>query len=99
MSVIENWTDLVGRIRHISDHDPKKNFTTIALDVEKVDDVEGYPNLLADVDHTTVHIDVRDDQLREHDLKPGDRIRSRTRRAQGDRLFAHPDQLEVVDPR
>jgi hypothetical protein len=95
-AVIENWSDLVGRIQHISNQNPKRNFTTIALDVEQVDDVEGYPNLLADVDHTTVHLDVRNELLRQLGLKSGYRIRSRTRRARGDRLFAHPDQLEVL---
>jgi hypothetical protein len=94
VAVIENWADLVGRIREISDHDG--NFATIAVDVEHVDDVDGYPNLLADLDHTTAHIDVRHEQLRAHKLEPGDRIRARTRRAQGDRLFAHPHHLEVL---
>jgi hypothetical protein len=96
VAAIENWSDLVGRIRNIAEHDPKKNLTTIALDVEHVDDVVGYPNLLADVDHTTVHINVRDDVLQQHGFKTGDLIRSRTRRARGNRLFAHPDQLEIL---
>jgi transcription termination factor Rho len=96
VAAIENWSDLVGRVRHISNHDPGTDFTTIAVDVEQVDDVKGFPNLLADVNHTTVHIAVRDDRLRRLRLKTGDRIRCRTRRARGNRLFAHPDSPEVV---
>ena len=69
VAVIENWSDLVGRIQHISNQNPKRNFTTIALEVEQVDDVEGYPNLLADVDHTTVHLDVRNELLSQLGLK------------------------------
>jgi hypothetical protein len=96
VAAIENWSLLVGHVRHIANHDSGSDFTTVALDVEQVDDVDGFPNLLADANHTTVHIAVRDDRLRRLALEPGDRIRCRTRRARGNRLFAHPDSPELV---
>jgi transcription termination factor Rho len=96
VAVIENWSDVIGRVRHIAVHDAGSDHTTIAVDVERVDDVEGFANLLADTQESTVSIRMRDEQLRRLQLQPGDRIRCRIRRTRGNQLIAHPDSPEIV---
>jgi hypothetical protein len=95
-AVVANWSDLVGRVRSVSRSADAEGFATVTLDVDQVNDVPGFTNVLGDRAGNAVDVHVRDDQLTRVGVKPGDRIRSRTRLARPDRLFAHPDQLEVL---
>ncbi len=96
-AVRENWVDIVGRVQSIAGDDTTPDFTAVTLEVESVEPVDDYPRFVDERPQGPLRILVRNDVVREAHLRPGDRLRCRTRWAPPDRLFAHPTGLHRLD--
>ncbi len=93
--VVENWADVTGSVTAIEpDPASESGFATIRVAVERVDPVEGSPNLLEDRVGTSLDVRVSRAGVGP-DIVPGVVIRCRARKAAAGVVFAHPDGPRV----
>ncbi len=96
VAIVENWAIVTGRVGEIVQVPEYRDLCAVALDVEEVSGVEGYPNLLHAGPGSRLTVLVRRDVVRRERMTPGDRVSVRTRRGGKDRFFAHPEELAVL---
>lgn len=89
VQIIENWTDLHGRILHVGPCAPSPEFILITMAVESTSPVAGFADLLASRAGATVTIRARQQNAGSFQLNLQKTVR--TRLAAGGLLFAHPD--------
>lgn len=97
VSIVENWSDVVGRVRRISAAPEVPGFTAIRLSVFEVKDVEPYANLLVSAVGTDIDILAPARTLAELALTDGAVLACRIRLARNQKIFAHTEQIRVVD--
>lgn len=90
---IENWAELAGTVREVRPHEGIPEMSDLILSVERADDVEGYPNLLADAPGQELAVMIETEKLA--DAKPGERVRCRARRGGLETVIAHPSGLSL----
>ncbi|HEU4388180.1 MAG TPA: hypothetical protein VFV34_10305 [Blastocatellia bacterium] len=94
VQIVENWSDIEGEVKasHPSD---VPGSVSIRILVTKVSSVEGFSNLLADAEGTTVEVNAPEDLASDRGVRAGVTIRCRVRRAGPKNIFLHPEQLVV----
>jgi hypothetical protein len=96
MQIVENWTDIDGRVVGIASAAAPDEHTAVDVSVSSVRDVEGFANLLADAAGSTLRVLVRNDVAQRIGIRPGDGVRARVRKHGVDRVFAHPTQIGIT---
>jgi len=79
MQAIENWSDISGRVIDVADDPVRSGFRQVKLEVDSVEAVAGFANLLGDVAGSQITVSVRADP--QTGLSPGNPVRLRVRRA------------------
>jgi len=93
--VIENWSDIFGTVEMLHDAADIKEYVEVQVEVERVETVDGYANLLADAEGQAIGIYVEKQQAQALRVQPGDAIYCRVRRTSPTRAFAHRKHLTV----
>jgi hypothetical protein len=94
MQIIENWTDVEGKVEEVEPSDVSDNFVKLRVAVNRTKPVEGFANLLDDAKGQTLAVEVPK-KAAEH-LQPGEKVSCRLRRAGNQKIFAHPEQVAKV---
>jgi hypothetical protein len=87
--VIENWTDIEGKVKSLRDVDEPAGHAAAEIAVSKAVAVKGFANLVGDRKTLTVH--VRKGAPAEAALKTGGQVRLRVRQSGPNKFYAHPD--------
>jgi hypothetical protein len=95
MQVIENWADIRGKIRSVSEPGDIPGFTTALIDVSNVTPVAGFANLFEHANGQTVRINIPESAAHRLPLTAGGLIAFRVRRGGPNTAFAHPDKLQA----
>jgi hypothetical protein len=93
MQVIENRSDVVGRITEVAPHPSLPDHSLLTIQVDDVSPVEGYSNLFEDARGSTLEVSVSRDTAVDMGLRSGDNVVARIRRAGPSAVFADPDTL------
>ena len=95
MPIVENWADIKGKVL---DNYPSKTvdgFVTVELKVSDAKDVEGFRNLLSDRKGEVIYVNVPEATWRGLSPERGSKVSCRVRMAGPNKLFAHPERVEV----
>jgi len=92
VSIVENWAIVVGLVAGITTVEPKSNFMDLKVEVQRVENLESYPNLINKHVGDEVTIRVQANQIAAVDNLVDTQVKIRVRRGRSpDILFAHPD--------
>ena len=95
VQIVENWAEVEGRVVQVRPAAGLAGFSTVELDVEHVQPVEGFPNFFAGGGRIAVN--VQQDALTAAGLREGRLARLRIRRGGLTSNFAHPDHVQALD--
>lgn len=98
MQVVENWAVLAGTLvsmRRGGAGGAVDGHVAWTVRVARVEDVDRFPNLLRDAAGTDVLVQVPSAAADEAALAEGLQVAVRARRAGPQRVFAHPDGVDV----
>lgn len=95
MQIIENWSDISGTVLSLQPSPSVSGFIEVELQVEKVNPVEGFANLLGDWEGKPLVVLIPEELVRSLDIRPGNAIECRVRRANLDRSFVHRNHISV----
>lgn len=96
VQVVENWAVLEGTVKEERPSHVRADLVDVDVEVERVEPYEGFPNLFPEAENTIVSVTIPREVVTELGLAPGDRMRSRVRKASPFDVFAKPDEVEVV---
>ena len=94
MQIIENWTDVVGKVEDVAPSDVSDDFVKMKVAVNQTKPVKGFANLLEDAKGQTLDVEVPRQAAEQ--LQPGAKVSCRLRRAGNRKIFAHPEQVARV---
>ena len=89
--MIENWSCIVGIVLAILAPPQGGSHGILRVQIERVEPIAGFADLLADRAGQTIDVRVRSEQLARARPEAGDRVRMRVRRGGPTQVFAHPD--------
>ena len=95
VQIVENWADIEGSVQNVDRASEIPGFVKASVELERVTDVEGFPNLLASLNGAVITVFVPSELAEEQGLQPGTRLVARARRARPGRTFVHADHVEV----
>lgn len=101
VQIRENWADVEGTVRSVRPSGNRPDRCDVDLAVERVDPVEGFPNLVGEPSLGPLELTVvaLADDLARAGVTEGARVRGRVRRATSTELFARRDGLaRIADP-
>jgi hypothetical protein len=93
VQAIENWADLSGRLREVRPRPGVPQMSELVVEVEEAEDVEGFPNVLAEATGRELAVAIETEKLKQTGVGPGDRVRVRAQRASPSVVVAHPEGL------
>lgn len=91
VQIIENWSCIVGIVLAIMAPPQGGDHGVLRIQVERVEPIAGFADLLADRVGQTIDVRVRSEQLARARPEAGERVRMRVRRGGPTQVFAHPD--------
>lgn len=95
MQIIENWSDIKGIVRSLQPSPTISGFMEVELQVEKVNPVEGFANLLGDWEGKPLSVFIPEELVNSLDIRPGTMLECRVRRANLDRSFVHRNHISI----
>ena len=95
VSVVENWTEMEGKVLSFKPSQAFLNFLELEVTIEKTRDVEGFPNLLKNTEGETVGILMPKELAAKLSLENTPIISFRARSGKH-HIFAHPDFGSVL---
>jgi hypothetical protein len=93
MQVIENWADVRGTIRGLSEPGDVAGFVTALIDVNHVAPVPGVANLFEQAAGQTIRVNIPQAAAEALSLRPGQAVTCRVRMGGPLTAFAHPDRV------
>lgn len=96
VSIIENWSDIVGEVRQMRPEVDVPGFTCVEMDVRRVEGVEGFANLLEDAVGKRLAVYFPAYRVVELGILVGSVVACRVRRAGIDRIYVHREHIEVI---
>lgn len=92
MQIIENWTDVEGKVKDTEPSDVSDDFVKVRVEVNHAKPVKGYANLLEEAKGQTLTVEVP--KAAAEKIQPGAKIACRVRRAGTTKIYAHPEQVK-----
>jgi hypothetical protein len=93
MQVVENWADVRGTIRGLSEPGDVAGFVTALIDVQRVAPVPGVANLFEQAAGHTIRVNIPRAAAEALSLRAGQVITCRLRKGGPLTAFAHPDRV------
>ena len=94
--IIENWSDLVARVKAIHPAKDLHGFDLVELQIEEATEVEGFPNLLAESIGTSIEVFFPDECVKSFEISPGICVSCRVRKANLTKIFVHRESISVL---
>ncbi len=88
MQVIENRSDVTGRVTGVSPHPTLPDHSLLTVQLDDVAPVEGFANLFDAARGKTIDVAVSRERAKQLGLRPGDSVVARIRRAGPTSVFA-----------
>lgn len=96
VQIVENWAELTGTVRAITESTKGAEHRTVFIEVEVVADVEGFPNLVDAAAGDVVRVIARQDALDGAGVTERSHVCCRVRKATPFEIFVHPEGFTVV---
>jgi len=96
VQMIENWAEIRGVVCLCIETADLPDFINVQVDVESVEPVAGYPNLLEQFIGSEIPLLVPKSLAETMEIKPGNCIDCWARRAGLKRVFVHQEHIRVV---
>jgi hypothetical protein len=96
VQIIENWSKIIGIVRSLQLSTEVVEFMAVEVEVQAVEPVEGFPNLLGDAVGKNLIIHVPEALAVELGMTILDRIECRVRQAGPNRYFVHREHVIVM---
>src|SRR6266404_4679308 len=93
VQVIENRSDVSGRVTDVLPHPTLPNHSLVRMQVQDVAPVEGFANLFDSFRGQTIDVALGGERARKLELRPGDSISARIRRAGPTSVFAEDNTV------
>jgi hypothetical protein len=97
MIPIENWVRVRGPIEAVEES-PVDEHLSVTIVIGAVEPVEGFPNRLHKEAGDRLTVQVPISTVPEDSIETDAILSARVRRADSDRVFAHPDEVEIRPP-
>jgi hypothetical protein len=94
MQIIENWTEVEGKVKEMEPSDVSEDFVRVKMTVNKAKPVEGFANLLEESEGQTLTVEVP--KAAAEDLQKGANVSCRLRKATNKKIYAHPEQVKAT---
>jgi hypothetical protein len=92
--IVENWADITGKVTDVSTDPDRDDYVEVELAVDRVENVESWPNLLADKAGTDIKIHMSRAVAQHACIAQGMNLYCRVRRADAaGTMFAHPHHV------
>jgi hypothetical protein len=98
VQIIENWSEVKGVVRSCRPSPDVTGYVELELEVEQINPVEGFANLLGDRVGEKLVVLVPDELINSLRIVPGSLITCWVRRANLDRNFVHRQHISVHGP-
>lgn len=102
IQIIENWSDILGVVEAVESSDDLKDFDLLVVWVERVEPVEGYPNLVAtyleEEPEPRLKVLAPVEIVTQYEITEGVVLECRVRRAGPERMFVHRDKIQIHRP-
>ena len=98
VQIIENWSKVTGIAQSLQPSTEVDEFMVVDVEVQSVEPVEGFPNLLEDAVGKILAIHLPEAFAEKLGITPLDRIECRVRKAGLDRYFVHREYVTVTHP-
>jgi len=98
VQIIENWSKVTGIVQSLQPSAEVVKFMLIFVEVQSVEPVEGFPNLLKDAVGKILAIHLPETLAEELGVTALDRIECRVRQGGPNRYFVHRDDITVTHP-
>lgn len=95
VQILENWTDIDGRVHAIISSADVPGHVVVNIQVNQTKAVEGFADLLAATAGTIIAVYIKQEVVQQAGVVIGARIRCRIRRAGPQKIFAHPSNIRV----
>ena len=96
--IIENWSKLLAEILSVVESSELDGFSEVEMDVQKVDPVNDFPNLLEDTAGTKLVVHFPTELLESESLETGCSVSCWVRKAGHARCFVHREHITRLDP-
>lgn len=96
VQIVENWAELIGTLRSIAPSSKGPDHRTLTIEVETINDVEGFPNLIGEQVGESVDVHARADLVERSGVEEGNRIRCRIGKATPFEIFTHPEGFKQL---
>ncbi|KAA3642725.1 MAG: hypothetical protein DWQ07_19545 [Chloroflexi bacterium] len=96
VKIIENWTALVGRVEGLEVSEVVREFHVATIFVMQADDVDDFPNMLADSVNTNIQCHIPDEVCERLKIASGMQLSARVRHASQNRNFVHTREISVA---
>lgn len=87
VSIIENKARIVGKVKAIDQDAGPQGYCQIEVQVQKSEDVEGYPNLAKADEGSVITINLRPEQLFNGNIEPGSDFSATVRKVFGQQYY------------
>jgi hypothetical protein len=98
VQIIENWSRITGIVQSLQPSTELDEFMVVDVEVQSVEPVEGFPNLLKEAFGKILAIHVPETLVVEAGIKVFDHIECRVRMAGFNRVFVHREYVQVTHP-
>ena len=98
VQIIENWSKIIGIVQSLQPSTEVDEFLAVEVEVQSVQPVEGFPNLLDDAIGKNLVIHMPKTLAEELGITAFDRIECRVRQAGPNRYFVHREYVTVTHP-
>ena len=87
VNIIENWTSIRGLVKSVSDSAEPQGYYLVTLELQKSEEIEGFPNLAKADEGSSINIQVKPEQIGKYAIKPGNSLHCKARKAVGQVYF------------
>jgi hypothetical protein len=95
VSIVENWTQVVGEVLHLEAYSEAPGFVAVTMEVHSLRAVAGYANLIEQAPGTTLEVLFPQDLVDHLNLSVGDVLSCRVRKAGLERNFVHREHVSL----
>jgi len=97
VNIVENWTELSGKIKSIAPDESLTGFFRMILQIEKTSPVMNFPNLVKARANEEIIIKIKKTEAEKFKLKTGDTIKGIIKAASLNNYFFKPDSIVILN--
>jgi hypothetical protein len=87
VNIIENKAKVKGKVKTITENTSLQGYCQIKLQLQKSDEVKGYPNLAKADEGTLITINIRSSEIENQNIKPGSDFSATVKKVFGQKYF------------